>query len=184
MPLLPSMNLSEPLVAAFVSLLSSNLNGNIDALNTALGTDPYKLDHVAQVLNYIPVPSIVAGGLPAVGVGRLRGEFQNDLQFNVDAVHHLGIMCIVQNSDQGALSHQLERLLQCVAYTIQQDRLAGTPMGTASVIKQQAAAWSVNFEGYDPGPMLGEADPNTPDGPPRSFLSWDILILNAERTEV
>ena len=179
MPLLPALNLSEPLVAAFINLLSANVNTNIDTLNASI-TDPYRLDHVAQFLNYIPVPSTVAGGLPAIGVGRLGGEFVDDLQVNMDAVHRLGIMCVVQNSDEGFLSHQLERLLQVVAYTIAQDRLAGP----ASVIKVQAGAYSVNFEAYEPGPMLGERDPTAPNGPPRSFLSWDLLVLNSRRTEL
>ena len=180
---LPILNLTEPLVTALVGLLQSNLNATIDTLNASL-SDSFKLDHVAQFVPYIPVPSTLAGGTPAIGVGRLGGDFVDDLQVNMDAVHRYGVMSVVENSDQGALGHQLERMLQAVAYTIQQDRLAGNPTGSASVMRTQGGAWSVNFVGYEPGPMLGEANPEQPDGPPRSFLSWDLLVLSSKRTEI
>lgn len=197
---LPSLNLADPLVTALIALLSGNgatqpngsvadgsgttrLNATIATFNSSI-SDSYSLQPIAQFLPYLPIPSLLEGGTPVVGVSRLGGEFMDDLQVNMDAVHRLGVMCVIQNADQGALARQLERTLECIAYTIQQDRLAGSPVGTGSVMKQQGGAWAVNFDGYEAGPVLGEKDPTAPPGPPSSFLSWDLLLISARRTEI
>lgn len=180
---LTDFQLAEPLVTAMVTLLSANLNTTIDALNATI-TDGYTVDHVVQVLPYVPIPSTLEGGMPAVGVQDLPADFVNDLQFNMDAVHQYAVVAVIQNSDQQALAWQLRRTMQAIGATIQADRLAGGPLGTASIMKTQGGAWSVNFERTEPGPVLGDIDPVNPAAPPHTYLSYVGLIMSSTRTEV
>jgi len=181
--MLPSFGLTEPLVTATVTLLSSNLNSTIDSLNATI-TDGYKVPHAVQFLSFVPVPSTLEGGMPAVGVQRLPAQFEDDLRVSMHARHHWAIVAILQHTDQRTLSWQLERMAQAVANTIQADRVAGTPPGTASVLKTQGGAWATDFEGTEPGPLLGDLDVTDPEAPPRSYLSWTAILLSAKKVEV
>jgi hypothetical protein len=181
---LPQLQLTEPLVAAMVDLLQANLNANIAAFNQTIPGDPYQVPQVQQILPFVPVPSTLQGGMPAVGVQRLGGTFVNDMQYNMDADHRYAVVAIIQNADHQTLVHQLERMLECVAYTIHQDRLVGVPHGSQSLLKSQGGAWAVDFEDYSPGPLLGDLDPTDHEAPPRTYLSWVALTLLSRRTEV
>lgn len=184
---LDQLQLTEPLVSTLVQLLQQNLNPVIDNFNATLDpTDPTQqpIPHAVQFLNYVPVPSTLQGGIPVIGVQRLGGRFANDMQYNMDADHRYAVVAICQHVDHQTLVNQLERMLECVAYTIHQDRLAGTPLGTESVMKTQGGAWVVDFEDYSPGPLLGDLDPDSPEAPPRSYLSWVALTLLSRRTEI
>lgn len=180
---LPQLQLSEPLVSAIVSLLEANLNTVIDELNATL-TDSYAVEHVVQFKPYVPVPSTLAGGCPAVGVQRLGAQFADDLQYSADAVHEYAVVAIVQNSDQESLVWQLDRTIQAIANVIQADRAAGTTSGTGGVMRDDGGAWSVNFQRTEPGPVLGDLDPTSDASPPRIFLSWSALILSSKRREI
>lgn len=176
---LPSLQLSEPLVTAMVGLLSSNLNAEIDLLNATV-TDGFTIDHAAQVLPYVPVPSTLMGGTPAIGVQDMPATFEDDLQYNTDALHEYAIVAVIQNADQQALAWQLRRTVQAIANTISQDRL----LGQSSVMLTQGGAWSVNFLRTEPGPLLGDLDPTNPEAPPRSYLSWAALVCSSKRREI
>lgn len=177
------LQLAEPLVSAMVTLLEANLNTAIDTLNASL-TDNYHVDHVQQILPYVPVPSTLQGGLPCVGVQDLPGLFVDDLQFAVDMEHEYAVVAIVQQSDQLTLAWQLRRTMQAIANTIQADRLATNGTNPAGVMRTQGGAWAVNFIRTEPGPLLGDFDPVSLEGPPRSYLSWVALVCSSKRTEV
>ncbi len=184
---LPSLQLTEPIATAMTALLSSKMPAVVTAFNATLaGGDAWPVDQPVQYLPYMPVPSLLQGGMPIIGFQRLGGTFTDDLQMNTDAEHEFAVMAVVQNADHESLVHQLERTLECVAYTIQQDRLAGTPPGTASALKLQAGVWSINFERYEPGPLLGDIviDDQGNIAPPRSFISYAGLVMRATRTEI
>jgi hypothetical protein len=175
---LPNLQLIEPLVDAMVTLLTQNLQATVDALNATI-TDGYTVPAVNQIVPYVPVPSTLLGGAPVVGVQEIGADFEDDLQYNTDATHQYAVVAVIQNADHIALMWQLRRMLQAIAATIQNDRLA-----TSSIMKTQGGAWSVNFVRTEPGPLLGDIDPVTPDQPPRSYLSWTGLILSSKRREV
>lgn len=179
------LQLAEPLVTAMVSLLTASLNTTIDALNASLvAGDPYPVPHVAQFLPFVPVPSSLQGGIPAVGVQELPAEFEDDLQFSMFGVHRYAVVGIVQHPDQQTLTMQLRRLMQAIAYTIQQDRGLGTVGGSGGVMRTQGGAMSVQFEATVPGPLLGDLDPTNPEAPPRVYLSWCGLELSSRRVEI
>lgn len=176
---LPGLQLVEPIVTAIVALLSDQLAGAVNEMNASI-VDGFTLDPPAQILPYVPVPSSLEGGMPCVGVQRMGGEFQDDLQYSMDAEHDYAIVATVQNSDHQTLVWQLDRYLQCIAYVLQQDRLADN----ASVLRTQGQTWSVGFKRYEPGPLLGDMDPTAPEAAPRSYISFVGLVLCSKRTEV
>lgn len=180
---LPQLQLAEPLVDAMVALLKANLNGNIDALNTSYG-DGFVVPHQAQVLPYIPIPSTLEGGMPAIGVQEISGSFEDDLQFSLHATHEYAVAAILQHADHQTLVMQLRRIVQAIAYTIQQDRMQGTAAGSGGVMRVQGGAWSVQFLRTEPGPVLGDLDPLNSAAPPKTYLSWTALVFSSERGEI
>lgn len=178
---LSSFNLTEPLVEAMVALLKANLNTTITTLNSAYA-DAYPVPTVAQILPFVPVPSTLEGGIPAVGIQELGSDFYNDIVTSTDANHRYAVVPICQHADQQTLATQLRRMAQAIAYTVQQDRLK-INTGQNSTM-QAAGAWNVNYLGYEPGPLLGDLDPTDPEAPPRSYLSWGALTFQSSRAEI
>lgn len=172
------LSLNEPIVSAMVNLLNANLATTITALNATV-TDGYTIPAVQQIVPYTPVPSTLEVGGPVVGVWELGVEFEDDLQFSLRSNQHYAVVAVLQNADHITLMWQLRRINQAIAYTVQQDRL----LGNASVMRQ-AGAYSVQFVRVEPGPLLGDMDPNTPDAPPRSYLSWTGLVFESRKDEI
>jgi len=179
---LATLNLAEPIVAGMVTLLTADLNDTIDLLN-ATESDAYAVPHAVQILPYVPVPSVLQGGMPAVGVQEIGAEFVDDLQFSADAVHEYAVVAILQHSDHMTLTLQLRRMAQAIAYTVQQDRMKGNVAGSGGTMRL-AGAMSVNLGRTEPGPLLADLDPVNADAPPRSFLSWTALTFNSRRREI
>ena len=180
---LPTLNLAEPLVDAMVTLLEQNLNTVIAELNATI-TDGYKVPAAAQILPYVPVPSTLQGGMPAIGVQELPGEFQDDLQFSMHALYEYAVVAIIQNSDHQTLVMQLRRMAQAIAFTVQADRMQGTAAGSGGIMRNQGGAWSVQFLRTEPGPLLADLDPVNVESPPRAYLSWTALVFSSERGEI
>ena len=178
---LGAFQLTEPLVEAMVSLLQTNLNTTIDQLNAAYA-DQYTLPHVAQFLPFVPVPSTLESGMPAIGVQELGTHFHNDIITTTDALHRYAVVAICQAVDQQTLATQLRRMSQAILFTVQADRLAGTSSGTGGIMRG-AGAWSVNLRHYEPGPMLSDLDPTNPEAPPRSYLSYFAIVMESMRAE-
>lgn len=182
---LPTLNLMEPIVNAMVTLLNNNLAANVTAFNNSLPQgDLYPLPAFSQIVPYTPVPSTLEVGGPVIGVWELGATFEDDLQYSLHSEYMYAVVAVLQNSDHITLMWELRRYAQVLAYTIQQDRLAGSPPGSASVMRTQGGAWSVNFVRSEPGPLLGDMDPVNPDAPPRSYLSWTGLVFSSRRTEI
>jgi hypothetical protein len=179
---LSSFNMTEPLVEAMVGLLQANLNTNIDSLNAAYA-DAYTLPHAAQILPFVPIPSTLESGIPAVGVQELGSTFNDDIIVSAHATHTYAVVAICQAVDQQTLATQLRRMTQAILYTVQQDRKLGTGAGTGTAM-EAAGAWNVSFIRYEPGPLLGDLDPIDPDAPPRSYLSWAAVVMESKRGEI
>ena len=178
---LTAFQMTEPLVEAMVTLLKGNLNTTIDSLNASYA-DQYTLPHVVQFLPFVPVPSTLESGIPAIGVQELGSTFMDDIITTTDANHHYAVVAICQAVDQQTLATQLRRMTQAILYTVQADRLAGTAIGIGSVM-QGAGAWNVTLLRYEPGPLLGDLDPTDPEAPPRSYLSWSAVVMQSKRAE-
>lgn len=182
MPGLASFSLTEPLVEAMVALLTANLNTTITALNAAYG-DSYTVPAAAQILPFVPVPSTVMGGTPAIGVQETGSAFMNDIVTSVDGDHGYAVVAICQHPDQQTLATQLRRMAQAIAHTVQEDRLQINNLGE-STMQVEGGAWNVTYRGYEPGPLLGDLDPTNPEAPPRSYLSWVALMFQSTRAEI
>jgi len=182
--MLPSFQLSEPIVNAMVTLLETELPGTIEQLNETI-EDGYFVDPPVQYLPYMPFAATLEGGLPLVAVQRLGIDYTDpesaDLVSSVWAKHQYAVIPVVQNADHATLARQLERLMQAIVYTINQDRVKGQ---AGSVMTQQGGAWAVRFLRIEPGPLLGDLDPMDPGQPPATYLSWLGLVLSSEREEI
>jgi hypothetical protein len=182
---LPVLQLEDPLIEAMVTLLKANLNGVIAEL-TASYTDAYNPEQVnpAQIFPFIPTASELQGGLPLIGVGGAGTEFEDDTQFSMNATHEYVVVAICQNADHRTLTLQLRRMIEAIAYTIQQDRLLGTTTGSGGIMRDQGGALSVNFIRTQPGPVLGDVDPGRPAVTPSTYVSWTGLLLSSTRVEI
>lgn len=176
----PTFQLNEPIIAQLLELLEAKLPAAIEALNATI-TDSITLDQPAQLLDYMPAPGELKAGVPAVCIQDLPAQFEDDLQFSITADHPIGIASVIQNADQRSLAWQLRRYTQAIAHVLSEDRLASDG---GYLRRPPAQVWRVAFSGTEPGPLLGDRDPNAPDKPPSSFLSWTWLLIRARRQEV
>lgn len=184
---LETFRFAEPLIASMVKLLETKLPKVIEEQNATI-TDGFTVEQPVNYLPYLPFAATLELGMPLIAVQRLGADFTGpdsaDLQSAVWARHEYAVFTVIQNADHLTLAKQLGRTLQCVMVTIQNDRLAGNPVGTASVMKTEGGAWSVNFVRSDPGPLLGDLDLLNPGNPPQTYLSWTALVLSSEHEEV
>lgn len=178
--MLSRMQLEEPVIAATIAVLETNLPAVIDSLNATIA-DGYTVDHPAQYLPFAPIAQTLEAGTPALGVAELGMGFADDLVFDVDADHTIAVVIAIQNADYPTLAWQLRRSLQAIAITLQQDRVLGPGH---SVLEQQGGLWGVRFVRTEPGPLLPEIDPTSPGLPPRGWISWTGLLFEGRRKEV
>lgn len=171
--------LAEPLVKAMIKTLEERLPAAVEEVNSTV-TDGITVETPAQYLRFMPFLAALGGGFPIICVQRLRADFVDDLQFNVDAIHEYAVIAVLQNSDHETLALQLERTMQAIASAVSADRLAGP----ASTMRTEGGAFSVNWERYEPGPLFGDLDPNAENAPPRSYLTYAGLVFSSRRTEV
>lgn len=178
-----NLQLNEPIIKQLMKLLESETLGlaaAVTALNATI-TDSFTLDAPAQILDHMPTPGALKGGVPAICIQDLPAQFEDDLQFSLSADHPLGIAVVIQNADQQTLAWQLRRYIQAIMHVIQQDRI--NPAG--GILREPPAqVWYTAFTGTEPGPLLGDRDPQAPDQPPTSFLSWTWLLIRCRRQEV
>lgn len=177
--MLPSLGLNEPVVTALVTLLETEMPAMVAALNATI-TDSYLIDEPVQYLSYVPIPSVLQGGMPAIGVQRMPVTFQDDLIVNMDALHEFAVVAILSHTDHQTLTWQLDRTAQAIANVIQADRR----LLPAGGVMQTAGLWNVKFIRTEPGPVLGDLNPTEPEAPPRTYLSWTAILFSGTRTEV
>ena len=173
------VELNEPIIKALVSLLNEKLGPQVTAINGEL-LDDFVLEPPVAVLPYMPFSLTLEQGMPIVAVQDLPTTFENDLQHSMESESMLGIASILQTSDHQTLAWQLRRYTQAVMQVIQNDRMADT----SSVLREQAAVIYTEFVTTEPGPMLGDRDPDADGVPPTSFRSWTWLIIKCRRQEI
>ncbi len=175
--------LNEPIILAAKELLKKELPATVTAFNKTV-TDGYTVTAPAQYLSHFPQGPELEGGTPIIGVGDMPARFVDDLQFSMDAEHEWMVACVISEADYPTLVCQLRRLAQCVAYTIQQDRMLGTSAGIGGIMRNEGGVFSVNFLRTEPGPLLADIDPENPGLPPRGWISWTGLTFSSRRREV
>lgn len=160
--------LNEPVIKALTNQFRTMLNPQIDAVNTRT-TDGFKLQYPAQILDHVPLLSVLSGGgFPAIAIEDMGSTFEDDLVTSVTGLHKLAVIVFVQDPDPAGLAWKLRRYQQVIALVIQQDRTLG------------AAVWNIDFLGIEPGPALEARDPGQVQG----YLSWFALEIQAKREEV
>lgn len=145
--------------------------------------DGLELEAPAQIVHYIPIKSILEGGQPIFGVGEFPTRYEKDTEFMLEGINGLAIMIIATNSDHYTLNRMLRRYRRAVQLTIQRDR-EKPAFGEQSILKTKAGVWYTAFKNTEPGPLLGEADPESLGEPPTSYTSWAGLHVEFTRNEI
>jgi len=189
--ILNEFGLSEVVAKGLQTVLNEHLKTVVTELNTALAEyeadaegGPLQLEAPAQVLDRIGSESDIEGGMPLVGIAELPAEFEDDLVQDLTAAHAYYVHVVVQHSDSETLSRTLRRYRQAMLIALQRDRIAPLQGGTPVLSREGLGVWALMFKATAPGPMLGERDPDSPDGPPNNYLSWDGFIVTCKREEV
>lgn len=172
------MELNVSTIRAIVQVLEESLPQEIKARNEA---GPVELDAPVQILDYMPIPATYGGGLPIVAVQDLPGRFENDLQHSMEGTYGLGIAALIQTADHQTLAWQLREYVAAIASVIQADRMKGTE---SVMRKPPANVLYTRFADTEPGPLLGNRNPENSGAPPDSYRSWTWLVLECRRQEV
>jgi hypothetical protein len=170
------------LIKSLKELFEAHLPTIIDELNPTF-TDGITIAHPAQIVPYIPILSILSGGMPIVGIGEMPANFDDDLQFSLVGHHKIAVMVVLQNSDHESLTEELRRYTQAIQLTIQQDRERPLHNETP-YLSGKGGSWYTKFLATEPGPLLGEVSPLNEGEPPSSFTSWTGIALEMTREEI
>ena len=172
-----------PIIRALVELFGDPLEDIIDELNEADKT--YEIPQPVQVVPYIPMLSILSGGMPIIGIGDMPSTYEDDLQFSMFGKHKVAVMMIMNHSDHLTLTEYLRKYQHAVQLTIQQDR--EKPLhGEEPLLSgpKHGGILYTRFVATEPGPLLGEVNPQSADTPPTTYISWTGLALELTRTEI
>ena len=143
--------LSEPLINALVSRLTSDLPAEVAAVNTRT-SDGFQIS-MPEVMDFIPPPGLLVN-YPAIGIGEAPASFEDDIGSSATGVFELLVVVYEQAADQRELAWKLRRHSQAVSSTV----LKGRQLGPA---------WGVTLRHIDPGETLVD-DPTSP----QEWMSW------------
>lgn len=174
------IELAEPAIKALVALLAEKLPETITELNTET-SDDFELEPPTAVLDYMAFSLTLEQGMPLICIQDMPVAFLNDLEFSMESESIIAIAAVVQTGDHRTLAWQLRRYIQAIMQVIQNDRLLG---GAGKLLAPGSGIASVLFEGTEPGPLLGDRDPDADGVPPISFRSWTWLLIRVRRAEV
>lgn len=183
MALLENFEMTEVIAEGIAKVLEERLPTAIEEIN-AEKTD-LVLPPPAQILPYIGTEASTLAGMPIFGVADMPARFEDDLVTSLTAAYEFYVHVVVQDSDNGTLVKMLRRYLRAIAVSLQADRSAPLTEGKPSVLSREGLGiWALMFETIQPGPMLGDRDPNAPDAAPTSWLSWTGLVVSCKREEL
>lgn len=183
---------SAVIVKSLVELFEDSLETVIEELNEAAAeqneetaNSAYEIKAPAQILPYIPMLSVLSGGLPIIGIGEMPSDFDDDLVSSLVGHHKVAVMAILSNSDHLTLTEQLRVYTRAIQLTVQQDRerpLHNEEQYLGGV--KHGGSWYTRFLATEPGPLLAEVNPMDQNEPPATFLSWTGIALECTREEV
>jgi hypothetical protein len=99
-----AFRLSEPAATAIAGRLVADLPAAIAARNAEI-TDGFTLAEPGEVFPFVPGPKrLSVVGYEAIGIGRLKTEFQNDIGTHVTGTHDLPILAYLADPDADMLA--------------------------------------------------------------------------------
>lgn len=179
---LGELELSEVIAEGIATVLNERLAGVVEELNTEL--PDLELPAPAQILPYIGTEASTEAGMPVFGVADMPAKFEDDLVSSLTASHEFYVHVVMQESDHATLVKMLRRYVRAIAISLQRDRMAPLEGKTPVLGRGNIGVWAVMFGSVQPGPMLGERDPATPDKTPSTYLSWSGLVITCKREEI
>lgn len=179
---LTSFEGTELVIDTLVELFKNELAEVVTAVSNQY-SDGINLEEPVQIVPYIPIASILEGGQPIFGIGELPTKYEDDLQHEMRSLTNLAVMIITTNSDHNILNKMLRRYRRAVQITIQRDREKPN-FGEIPLLKSKAGVWYTKFVNTEPGPLFGEATPESLGQPPTSYTSWTGIQLQFTREEI
>lgn len=180
--ILQELELTEVVADGIVQVLNEHLPTVINEINAAK-TD-IVLEQPQQIVPYIGTEATTEGGMPIVGVADMPTTFEDDLVSSLTASHQFYVHVVLQDADHAALSKMLRRYVRAIAISLQRDRMAPLTGGSPVLSRGNIGVWALMFGSVQPGPMLGDRDPNAPDKVPSTFMSWSGLVVTCKREEI
>jgi hypothetical protein len=174
-----NLELNEVVIDTLVELFDTTLPGVLAALNPTF-RDGITLNDPVQIVPYMPTEAGIEAGMPLVAVSDLPSNFDDDTVSSMTGYHELAILIVLSNTDHPALAKELRRYVRALMLTVQEDRAKD---GTG-LLPSKAGVWYTGFKGIQPGPLLGDRDPDSPSKQPSTFLSWSGLVLRCTRGEI
>lgn len=136
--------LTEPVVAALVARLESDLPGEIAALNAEGGQ---QVEPPAQVLDH-PASEGHLVAFPTLAIQDLDSDFDTDAGSFAVGDHQLAVIVFLQDADLQALARSLRRYVRAVTAVALRDRNLGPGYGTRLV--RISYGPTLDHEGQDP----------------------------------
>ncbi len=157
-----SVNLTEPVVAAFVARLTDNLTAQIDALN-AEATDEVTVRYPQLILDHLPTLEVM-NAFPVIGVGEGPANLTDDTGHSMTGSYQITVCVYESDADQQTLTTRLRRLRLAAFRTTIADRVLPTADG------QGTAAYGIVPQRLAPGDRLADFDRHAQRV--TSFMGW------------
>lgn len=186
MNILDEFGLSEVIAEGLGVVLQEHLPTVVEELNAALQErgDTLVLPAPAQILSTTSTEAATQAGMPLVAIADMPAEFEDDLVTDLTASHSFYVHVVIQDSDHETLTKLLRRYKQAIAIALQRDRSAPLTGGVSVLSREGLGVWALMFRATEPGPLLGERDPDSPDKAPSSYLSWSGIVVTCKREEI
>lgn len=179
---LDELELSESLAEGIAQVLEEHLPTAITEIN-AERTD-LELSQPALIVPYIGTEATTEGGMPIFGVADMPARFEDDLVSSLTASYEFYVHVVTANADHASLAKELRRYVRAIALALQKDRAAPLEGKSPILSREGMGVWALMFETIQPGPLLGERDPASPDAPPTTWLSWSGIVVSCKREEI
>lgn len=159
-----TIKLNEDVINTLVARLRTNLQTEIDSINSTQTSPSYPLPPVRQILDYIP-PMSDLHDLPTIGISDGDVEFEDDVGWGATGIFDLTIVCFLQSADQRELVWWLRRYGQAICRVALDTRHMGVE------------GWGVTLRNVRPGPTLGR------DENPRQWLSTRAVTITVKTNQ-
>jgi hypothetical protein len=120
-----SVRLTEPVVAALVARLTSDLTAQIDQVN-AEATDEIAVRYPQRVLDHLPTLEVMTA-FPVVAIGEGAGNLTDDTGHSMTGQYTISVLVYESDADQQVLTTRLRRLRLAAFRTV----VAGRTLPTA-----------------------------------------------------
>lgn len=182
MSILNELELGEVIAVGIAQVLEEHLATVIKEINAE--KEDLELPLPAQIVPHATNEALTTAGMPIFGVSDMPAEFEDDLVSSLTATHKFYVHVVMQESDHQTLAKMLRRYVRAIAISLQRDRMKSYEGGTPVLGRGNIGVWALMFDSVQPGPMLGDQDPNSAGTVPTTYTSWSGLVVSCKHEEI